>query len=183
MYLRRAVRIASSPVEVTRCRSYRSLAASSTPLHAKTQQGFLEESHRGFSSKRTSGQFEWLEKVEHAVRAVEAGVDFVIAQGSEGGGHTGTIASSVLIPSVVDAVRGRVPVVTAGGIYDGRGLAASMMYGAAGVWVGTWYPSLATTPLECCAARTQVRDFYSHTSSNAPSVQGIYCKRVEVVIP
>ena len=76
-------------------------------------------------------------KVEHAVRAVEAGVDFVIAQGSEGGGHTGTIASSVLIPSVVDAVKGRVPVVAAGGIYDGRGLAASMMYGASGVWVGT----------------------------------------------
>ena len=109
-------------------------------------------------------------KVEHAVRAVEAGVDFVIAQGSEGGGHTGTIASSVLIPSVVDAVQGRVPVVAAGGIYDGRGLAASMMYGAAGVWVGTWYPSLAIIPLEyygntslALHTRTQVRDFYSHT--------------------
>ena len=109
-------------------------------------------------------------KVEHAVRAVEAGVDFVIAQGSEGGGHTGTIASSVLIPSVVDAVQGRVPVVAAGGIYDGRGLAASMMYGAAGVWVGTWSLYRIPIPLECYGntqlalrARTQVRDFYSHT--------------------
>lgn len=76
-------------------------------------------------------------KVEHAIRAVEAGVDFVIAQGSEGGGHTGTVASSVLIPQTVDAVGSRVPVIAAGGIFDGRGLAASIMYGATGVWVGT----------------------------------------------
>lgn len=76
-------------------------------------------------------------KVEHASRAVDAGVDFVIAQGSEGGGHTGTVASSVLIPHVVDAVGSKVPVVAAGGIFDGRGLAASIMYGASGCWVGT----------------------------------------------
>jgi len=76
-------------------------------------------------------------KVKHAVGAVEAGVDFVIAQGSEGGGHTGTITSSVLIPHVVDSVKGRVPVVAAGGIFDGRGLASSLMLGASGVWVGT----------------------------------------------
>ena len=102
-------------------------------------------------------------------------MDFVIAQGSEGGGHTGTIASSVLIPSVVDAVRGRVPVVAAGGIYDGRGLAASMMYGAAGVWVGTWYPSSQQHHSNVTLEHRY--EISTHTrSSNAPSVQGIYCK-------
>mmetsp|Transcript_47003 Transcript_47003/g.102259 ORF Transcript_47003/g.102259 Transcript_47003/m.102259 type:complete len:336 (+) Transcript_47003:24-1031(+) len=76
--------------------------------------------------------------VMHAKNAVElGGVDFVIAQGSEGGGHTGVVASSVLIPQVVDAVGDKVPVVAAGGIFDGRGLAAALCYGADGVWVGT----------------------------------------------
>jgi enoyl-[acyl-carrier protein] reductase II len=76
-------------------------------------------------------------KVEHATRAVEAGVDFIIVQGYEGGGHTGETALSVLLPQTVDKVAGRVPVVAAGGIYDGRGLASALMYGASGVWVGT----------------------------------------------
>lgn len=76
-------------------------------------------------------------KVRHAVAAVEAGCDFVIAQGTEGGGHTGQIATMALVPQVVDAVGGRVPVVAAGGIADGRGLAAALALGADGVWVGT----------------------------------------------
>lgn len=75
--------------------------------------------------------------VKHAVRAVETGVDFVIAQGTEAGGHTGQIATSVLVPQIVDAVAGKVPVLAAGGIYDGRGLASALIYGADGVWVGT----------------------------------------------
>ena len=76
-------------------------------------------------------------KVRHAVAAVEAGCDIVVAQGTEAGGHTGTVATFALVPQVVDAVGHRVPVVAAGGIYDGRHLAAALTLGADGVWVGT----------------------------------------------
>jgi len=76
-------------------------------------------------------------KVRHAVNAVDAGCDIVIAQGTEAGGHTGRIATLPLVPQVVDAVGERVPVVAAGGIVDGRGLAAALTLGADGVWVGT----------------------------------------------
>lgn len=76
-------------------------------------------------------------KVRHAVRAVEAGCDLVIAQGTEAGGHTGTVATMPLVPQIVDAVGDRVPVVAAGGIFDGRGLAAALALGADGVWIGT----------------------------------------------
>ncbi|KAF4160906.1 hypothetical protein CNMCM6069_006814 [Aspergillus lentulus] len=81
----------------------------------------------------------------HAEKALQRGVDIVCAQGGEGGGHTGDIPFSVLVPAVVDvAKRYKSPmtgqpalVVAAGGINDGRSLAASLMLGAAGVWVGT----------------------------------------------
>jgi enoyl-[acyl-carrier protein] reductase II len=76
-------------------------------------------------------------KVRHAVNAVASGVDFVVAQGTEGGGHTGTVATMALVPQVVDAVGDKVPVVAAGGLFDGRGLAASLALGADGVWIGT----------------------------------------------
>lgn len=76
-------------------------------------------------------------KVRHAVAAVASGVDFVVAQGTEGGGHTGTVATMALVPQVVDAVGEQVPVVAAGGLFDGRGLAASLALGADGVWIGT----------------------------------------------
>lgn len=76
-------------------------------------------------------------KVRHAVAAVAAGCDLVVAQGTEAGGHTGTVATMALVPQVVDAVGDRVPVVAAGGIVDGRGLAAALSLGADGVWIGT----------------------------------------------
>lgn len=76
-------------------------------------------------------------KVHHAVRAVEAGCDMVVAQGTEAGGHTGLVATMPLVPQIVDAVGDRVPVVAAGGIFDGRGLAAALALGADGIWVGT----------------------------------------------
>lgn len=76
-------------------------------------------------------------KVSHARRAVDAGCDLVVAQGTEAGGHTGQVATFPLVPQIVDAVGGHVPVVAAGGIFDGRGLAAALCLGAAGVWVGT----------------------------------------------
>ena len=75
-------------------------------------------------------------KVRHAIDAVEAGCDIVVAQGTEAGGHTGQIATLPLVPQIVDAVGDRVPVVAAGGIFDGRGLAAALALGADGVWVG-----------------------------------------------
>jgi enoyl-[acyl-carrier protein] reductase II len=76
-------------------------------------------------------------KVRHAIAAVEAGCDIVVAQGTEAGGHTGRVATMPLVPQVVDAVGERVPVVAAGGIFDGRGLAAALALGADGVWLGT----------------------------------------------
>ncbi len=76
-------------------------------------------------------------KVDHAQRALDAGCDVVVAQGTEAGGHTGAVATMPLVPLVVDAVGGTIPVVAAGGIFDGRGLAAALALGADGVWVGT----------------------------------------------
>ncbi len=71
----------------------------------------------------------------HAEKVAEWGVDAVIAQGMEGGGHTGQIPTSLLVPQVVDAVD--LPVIAAGGFFDGRGLVAALAYGAAGVAMGT----------------------------------------------
>lgn len=81
--------------------------------------------------------------VRNAEKAIEAGADIIIAQGSEGGGHTGDIGTMPLIPQVADFCKtkrgyfGQIVVVAAGGIFDGRGLAASLALGAHGVWVGT----------------------------------------------
>ncbi len=73
--------------------------------------------------------------VKHAVKAEQAGCDAVICQGSEGGGHTGLVGTLPLVAQAVEAVR--IPVVAAGGIHDGRGLAAALALGAQGVWMGT----------------------------------------------
>ncbi|MFE7901798.1 NAD(P)H-dependent flavin oxidoreductase [Streptomyces sp. NPDC057424] len=71
----------------------------------------------------------------HAEKVAAWGADAVLVQGAEGGGHTGEVATTVLLPQVVDAVP--IPVVAAGGFFDGRGLAAALAYGAAGVAMGT----------------------------------------------
>jgi NAD(P)H-dependent flavin oxidoreductase YrpB (nitropropane dioxygenase family) len=75
-------------------------------------------------------------RVEQALRDVQQGVDIIIAQGYEAGGHTGEVASMVLVPDVVDAVA-PVPVLAAGGIGTGRQMAAAMALGAQGVWTGS----------------------------------------------
>ncbi len=74
--------------------------------------------------------------VDHARRHVDAGVDLVVAQGYEAGGHTGEIATMVLVPEVVDAVA-PLPVLAAGGIADGRQITAALALGAQGVWLGS----------------------------------------------
>ena len=76
-------------------------------------------------------------KVKHARQVVESGIDVIVAQGHDGGGHNSPIGTISLIPQVVDAVGDRVPVLGAGGISDGRGVAAAFMLGAEGAWVGT----------------------------------------------
>jgi len=80
-------------------------------------------------------------QARHAQRQIEAGVDLLIAQGTEAGGHTGTIATMVLTPEIVDIAGGR-PVLAAGGIASGRQMAAALALGAAGVWCGSvWLAS------------------------------------------
>ncbi|MGI5486171.1 NAD(P)H-dependent flavin oxidoreductase [Microtetraspora malaysiensis] len=99
----------------------------------------------------------------HAVKQVEVGVDVVVAQGTEAGGHTGEISTMVLIPQVVDAVD--VPVLAAGGIGDGRQMAAGMALGAEGVWTGSiWLtveeadtPELARQRILAATSRDTVR--------------------------
>eukprot|EP00488_Nonionellina_sp_1-RS-2012_P001298 TRINITY_DN2070_c0_g1_i1.p1 TRINITY_DN2070_c0_g1~~TRINITY_DN2070_c0_g1_i1.p1 ORF type:complete len:232 (-),score=93.37 TRINITY_DN2070_c0_g1_i1:140-835(-) len=85
---------------------------------------------------------------KHVKYALKAGVDIICAQGGEGGGHTGSIPTSLLLPQCVDLVRGykmpldptqNVCVVGAGGIYNGRGLAMALSYGCEAVWVGTLF--------------------------------------------
>ena len=73
--------------------------------------------------------------VKHAIKAEQAGCDAVILQGGEGGGHTGLVGTLPLVAQAVEAVD--IPVIAAGGIYDGRGIAASLALGAVGVWMGT----------------------------------------------
>lgn len=80
-------------------------------------------------------------KPEHARRQLAAGVDVLVAQGTEAGGHTGTIATMVLTPEIVD-IAGDAPVLAAGGIASGRQMAAALALGAAGVWCGSvWLSS------------------------------------------
>jgi NAD(P)H-dependent flavin oxidoreductase YrpB (nitropropane dioxygenase family) len=91
----------------------------------------------------------------HAEKVIDWGVDAVLVQGGEGGGHTGPVATTLLLPQVVDAVAGRVPVIAAGGFFDGRGLVAALAYGADGVAMGTRF--LLTSDSRVPQA---VKDFY-----------------------
>ncbi|GAA1297714.1 putative 2-nitropropane dioxygenase [Planotetraspora silvatica] len=81
----------------------------------------------------------------HAEKVAAWGADAVMVQGGEGGGHTGAVATTLLLPQVVDAVD--IPVIAAGGFFDGRGLAAALAYGAAGVGMGTRFLLTADSPV------------------------------------
>ncbi|WP_370306288.1 NAD(P)H-dependent flavin oxidoreductase [Sinimarinibacterium flocculans] len=83
--------------------------------------------------------------LKHAVKAVELGADIITVQGAEGGGHTGAVPTTLLLPQVLDAVN--VPVVAAGGFHSGRGLAAALAFGAAGIAMGTRFLMTDESPV------------------------------------
>lgn len=99
--------------------------------------GFMvKEAHaRGMKVMAVAGA------VKHALRFLDSGLDVIVAQGTDGGGHNSRIGTLALVPQVVDAVKPK-PVIAAGGIADGRGIVAALALGAVGVWCGT--PFLAT---------------------------------------
>jgi NAD(P)H-dependent flavin oxidoreductase YrpB (nitropropane dioxygenase family) len=98
-------------------------------------------------------------KIKQAVAHKEAGLDFIIAQGGEGGGHTGEIGSIVLWPQIVDAVDG-LPVLAAGGVGNGRQMAAAMSTGVQGVWCGSLWLAV-----EEAAAQPAEKDSYLNATS------------------
>ncbi|MFC4006968.1 nitronate monooxygenase [Nonomuraea purpurea] len=113
-------------------------------------------------------------RVKHALAQVEAGVDIVIAQGTEAGGHTGEISTMVLVPQVVDAVA-PVPVLAAGGIANGRQMAASLALGAAGVWCGSVW--LTTHEAETSqAVRARMLAANSEDTTRTRSFTGKPCR-------
>ncbi|AXQ28126.1 nitronate monooxygenase [Solimonas sp. K1W22B-7] len=83
--------------------------------------------------------------LKHAQKAVELGADIITVQGAEGGGHTGSVPTTLLLPQVLDAVK--VPVVAAGGFHSGRGLAGALAFGAAGIAMGTRFLMTAESPV------------------------------------
>jgi NAD(P)H-dependent flavin oxidoreductase YrpB (nitropropane dioxygenase family) len=83
--------------------------------------------------------------VKHAQKMAELGCDMITVQGGEGGGHTGSVPSTVLLPQVLDTVK--IPVIAAGGFGDGRGLAAALAYGAVGIAMGTRFLMTAESPV------------------------------------
>ena len=99
---------------------------------------------------------------DHALKQLVNGVDIIVAQGTEAGGHSGDIATMVLVPEVVDAVGG-VPVLAAGGIGNGRQVAAALALGAQGVWTG----SMWLNTVECGQPELMYQKFHEATSSDA----------------
>lgn len=84
-------------------------------------------------------------KTQHAIKAVKLGADAIVVQGGEGGGHTGSAPTSIIVPQTVDAVD--VPVIAAGGFKDGRGLVAALAYGAEGIAMGTRFLMTTDSPV------------------------------------
>lgn len=108
--------------------------------------------------------------VRHVRAHLEAGVDFLIAQGSEAGGHTGPVATSVLVPDVVD-VAGDTPVLAAGGIGSGRQIAAALAWGACGVWIGSlWLTTVESDVQE--GLRSRLLDASSQDAVVTRSISG-----------
>lgn len=117
---------------------------------------------------------------EHAIKQVEVGVDVIIAAGTESGGHCGEIGTMVLVPEVLDALRGinsKTPVLAAGGIVTGRQMAACMAMGAAGAWTGSvWLttPEAETSPV----VKEKMLAAGSRGTIRSKSRTGKYCRQL-----
>ena len=111
--------------------------------------------------------------VAQAIEAAERGVDVIIAQGGEAGGYGGSVSTMALVPQVVDAVT-PIPVVAAGGIYDGRGIAAALMLGAAGVNLGTRFIATEEAP---------VSDVWKQAITGANSEDAIKADVLNDIVP
>jgi NAD(P)H-dependent flavin oxidoreductase YrpB (nitropropane dioxygenase family) len=112
--------------------------------------------------------------VRHALKHKEAGLDFVVCQGTEGGGHCGEIASLVLWPQVIDAV-GDLPVLAAGGIGDGRQIAAAMAMGAQGAWTGSLWLTVEEADVPPAQMQTYI-GASSHDTVRSRSFTGKPCR-------
>ncbi|MGH9213902.1 MAG: NAD(P)H-dependent flavin oxidoreductase [Acidimicrobiales bacterium] len=112
--------------------------------------------------------------VRHALKHKEAGLDFVVCQGTEGGGHCGEVSSLVLWPQVIDAV-GDLPVLAAGGIGDGRQVAAAMAMGAAGAWTGSLWLTVEEADVPPAQMETYI-DATSHDTVRSRSFTGKPCR-------
>ncbi|AMN45573.1 enoyl-ACP reductase [Steroidobacter denitrificans] len=127
--------------------------------------------------------------LKHARKAIEMGANVITIQGSEGGGHTGSVPTTVLLPQVVDAVK--VPVVAAGGFFDGRGLLAALAYGAQGIAMGTRFlmttdSKVPAVTLECyLAAREAEKIQISHLVDGMPQrmIPNAYLAMLEKASP
>jgi NAD(P)H-dependent flavin oxidoreductase YrpB (nitropropane dioxygenase family) len=97
---------------------------------------------------------------------VQLGADIIVCQGGEGGGHTGTIASTILLPAVLDMVD--VPVVAAGGFKDGRGLVAALAYGASGIAMGTRFLLTQESPVPPATAERYLK---ANVKNNAEQIK------------
>ncbi len=111
--------------------------------------------------------------VRHAVKAEENGADAVIVQGTEGGGHTGFVTSSILVPMVAERVR--IPVVAAGGFGDGRGLVAALALGAEGISMGSRFIATQECPIPLQAKEWIVRSSEEDTVVT-DNLTGIRCR-------
>jgi NAD(P)H-dependent flavin oxidoreductase YrpB (nitropropane dioxygenase family) len=116
-------------------------------------------------------------KVKQAVAHKEAGLDFVIAQGGEGGGHTGDVGSIVLWPQIVDAI-GDLPMLAAGGIGNGRQIAAAMAMGAAGVWTGSLWLTVEEAHIQA-AQRESLLKATSEDTVRSRSWTGKPCRMLK----
>jgi NAD(P)H-dependent flavin oxidoreductase YrpB (nitropropane dioxygenase family) len=112
--------------------------------------------------------------VRHALRHKEAGLDFVVCQGTEGGGHCGEVASMVLWPQVIDAVA-PIPVLAAGGIGNGRQVAAALAMGAAGAWTGSLWLTVEEADVPPAQMQTYV-EATSHDTVRSRSFTGKPCR-------
>ncbi|MFD0360479.1 NAD(P)H-dependent flavin oxidoreductase [Nocardia sp. GCM10030253] len=115
--------------------------------------------------------------VKHALNHKKAGLDFVVCQGTEGGGHCGEIASMVLWPQVVDAI-GDMPMLAAGGIGNGRQVAAAMAMGAAGAWTGSLWLTVEEANVPPAQMQTYI-DATSHDTVRSRSWTGKPCRMLK----